>query len=290
MKLLHFLRLVRWPNLLIILFLHLLIAFQLPFISFSDSLFWCMTGGTILIAGAGNIINDLLDYDLDIVNKPAGVIIHRFIAPRLAWSYYFGLNILALAAALAIQNNFLITVFVVAILLLGAYAYWLKKALLLGNLVVSLLCAWVLVNFWWLYYPTLSSLWQSTLLFFASFAFGATWARELLKDLEDAKGDELYHAKTVPIVWGKNNTLLLTQIVLFCVLIVLLVLVHFLYAHTLYFAISYTLLILIPSLLYIMRHLYKLSLISVVAPTDYHVCSSYLKWYFLLGICCLFFI
>mgnify|MGYP000200458353 CR=1 FL=1 len=290
MNLLYFLRLVRWPNLLIILFLHLLIAFQLPFVAFSDTLFWCMTGGTILIAGAGNIINDLLDYELDIVNKPARVIIHRFVSHQVAWNYYFGLNILALAAAVAIQNNFLIIVFLLAILLLGAYAFWLKKSLLLGNLVVSLLCAWILVNFWWLYYPALSVLWQSTLLFFASFAFGATWARELLKDLEDAKGDELYHAKTVPIVWGKNNTLLLTQIILFCVLVVLLVLALFLYTCTLYWAIAYTLLILIPSLLYLMLRIHKLSRLSVVAPTDYHVCSSYLKWYFLLGICCLFFI
>ncbi|MEY3768729.1 MAG: hypothetical protein RLZZ11_1799, partial [Cyanobacteriota bacterium] len=37
---------------------------------------------------------------------------------------------------------------------------------------------------------------------FAFFAFAMTMAREIVKDLEDMKGDEQYGLKTFPLVFG----------------------------------------------------------------------------------------
>jgi len=89
----------------------------------------------------------------------------------------------------------------------------LKKKFLLGNIVISLLTAWVIFILFWfaLQYVTVTAgpgvninytkLFRVTFLY-AGFAFIISLIREVIKDMEDIEGDARFGCKTMPIVWG----------------------------------------------------------------------------------------
>jgi 4-hydroxybenzoate polyprenyltransferase len=107
-----------------------------------------------------------------------------------------------------------------AAVLLWFYSTHLKKTLLVGNIVVSLLTA--SVAFIPLVYEMgvmqklhpgfimesrhaiLSSF--KIIFIFSLFAFITSLAREIIKDMEDYKGDEATGGLTMPIVWGMRSS------------------------------------------------------------------------------------
>ena len=80
---LSFFRLIRWPNLLFILFTQFLYYYcivlpvEMPPVNstFSYPLFIYLIIASVLIAAAGYVINDYFDLDIDRVNKPGRMII-----------------------------------------------------------------------------------------------------------------------------------------------------------------------------------------------------------------------
>ena len=99
--------------------------------------------GDILIAAAGNIYNDIIDFKVDLINKKSKTIINRFITKQTAIIWVFVLNSIALilGAYLCYQldNYWLIILFFVSITLLILYSKWLKSIVLIGNVTVSIL-------------------------------------------------------------------------------------------------------------------------------------------------------
>ena len=68
----HFLRIIRWPNLLIIAFTQFLVAITLvQGVTFDniwqDSSFLALVASTVLIAAGGYLINDYYDTKIDLV-------------------------------------------------------------------------------------------------------------------------------------------------------------------------------------------------------------------------------
>ena len=61
-----------------------------------------------------------------------------------------------------------------------------------------------------LFYRTNNSL----VIIYALFAFFMTLVREVIKDMEDLKGDNSFGCKTLPIVWGIRKTKILLYIIL----------------------------------------------------------------------------
>jgi 4-hydroxybenzoate polyprenyltransferase len=101
-----------------------------------------------------------------------------------------------------------------SIILLWFYSTNFKKQLLIGNILISLLTAWVIVIIYCSKFPLHLSqlltadaneirLFRFTVLY-ASFAFVISLIREVIKDMEDIEGDRKYGCKTMPIVWGLN--------------------------------------------------------------------------------------
>ena len=67
--------------------------------------------------------------------------------------------------------------------------------------------------------PFLSSIYfigtdNSLVVIYALFAFFMTLVREVIKDMEDLKGDNSFGCKTLPIVWGIRKTKILIYIIL----------------------------------------------------------------------------
>ena len=203
---LGFVRLIRWQNLLIIVFTQYLTrifligheqAWQLAVLE--PALFWiCLS--TVLIAAAGYIINDYYDVKIDIINKPRRVIIGRFIRRRIAMGAHLTINLLALGIGWMVDKKvFLINA--LAIFCLWLYSNQLKRLPFWGNLMVALLTGLSLVVLAVHYYRH-----QQEVYIFALFAFSITLIREIIKDMEDVRGDANFGCQTLPILWGLRRT------------------------------------------------------------------------------------
>lgn len=271
--------LMRIPNLIIIGITLCLLYVNAEERSLDGLSFWALCLGTICIAGAGNIINDILDVEIDLINKKDRVIIGRFISIRAAWKFYFFLNTLALVLTIALKSIALFCFFSGAIVLLYFYSTLWKRQALIGNLVVAFLCAWVVVEFWWFSCDSLTVYWQGILLAYTAFAFLSTLLRELVKDMEDLEGDQQQACQTLAIQKGIPFVKKVLLVLLSFLLIVLIAEACFFYRYTAYLAFSYLIIALISPLFYLMKLLPTAKVAS-----DFGRISRLIKVYMLLGL------
>lgn len=203
---LGFLRLIRWPNLLIIAFTQYMArvfligpANEWMLILGENSIF-LITLSTVLIAAAGYVINDYFDVKIDLINKPERVIIGRYLKRRVAMTTHQVFNILGCAIGLYV-SKWVFLISVLSVTLLWLYASFFKKKPFIGNLIVSLLTSLSLIILA-IYYP----LNRELVGIYAFFAFGITLIREIIKDMEDVRGDASHGCRTLPIIWGIFRT------------------------------------------------------------------------------------
>ena len=159
------------------------------------------TTGALVTAGA-NAINDVFDIDIDRINRPDRPLPSGALTPfeaKRMWlivsAAAFGLNLFLNSAAL------LITVFSIA--LLYFYSARFKRTVLVGNLVVGLMTGMAFI------YGSVVAGKIERGVVPALFAFLVNLARELLKDVEDVKGDRIEKAMTMPVRYGATPSLIL---------------------------------------------------------------------------------
>jgi 4-hydroxybenzoate polyprenyltransferase len=98
----HFLKLVRWPNLVFILLAECLLHFCIykPLFPMAgmdvDIRFYFMLTSNILIAAAGYMINDYFDVNIDQVNKPQKVVVGSFISRRMVIFWHLIFSVLGM--------------------------------------------------------------------------------------------------------------------------------------------------------------------------------------------------
>jgi 4-hydroxybenzoate polyprenyltransferase len=166
----------------------------------SDPKLFVLSLSTVCIAAAGYIINDYFDIKIDIVNKPERVVVGRYLKRRWAMGAHQVLNVVGAALGLLLGIwVFLVNVF--SITLLWFYSERYKRAPFIGNLIVSLLTGFSLLILT-LNYPANRRL----VLIYAVFSFFISLIREIVKDMEDIRGDEAHGCRTLPIVWGIRRT------------------------------------------------------------------------------------
>lgn len=228
-----FFKLIRIENLLIIAITQWCIKYLIfapinEFSKFTPTLFTISLISTLLIAAAGYIINDYFDVKTDKINRPETVVIDVIIKRRWAMILHIILNgialVLGLYLALKCHSLKLLMFQLLSILLLWFYSTHFKKQLLIGNIVVSLLTATIpLMPMVYEYYLIggISSLTSFLIgdfiktlviivLGYSAFAFLTSFAREVIKDMEDYKGDIQTGCKTMPIVWGMITSKVVT--------------------------------------------------------------------------------
>jgi 4-hydroxybenzoate polyprenyltransferase len=162
-----------------------------------------------MIAAAGYIINDYYDIKIDLVNKPERVVIGQGITRRYAILFHTVLSMSGVCIGLFLDWRIGLINFVSAFLLWW-YSNDLKRQPFIGNLVVSLLTALAIVIVDALYRTG-----NYLIVIYASFAFFMTMIREIIKDMEDLKGDDTFGCKTLPIVWGVRKTKFLIYFIMF---------------------------------------------------------------------------
>ena len=151
-----------------------------------------------LLGAAGNVLNDVMDVDRDRINHPNRPLPAGLIKTRSALFVALGCFLTSVAFALTLTSA-QIVVFGVATLLLFVYSVRLSSIPLGGNLAVSFTVA-LSIPFGALDHTL------TTAVFVASgFAFLATLAREIMKDIQDLKGDEATGARTLAAVLGQEK-------------------------------------------------------------------------------------
>lgn len=166
----------------------------------SDWEFWCVSLVMLLIAAGGYWINDVYDFRIDRINKPERTVVNAFLSVKKVLTAYFVMHFLLLAFCIIWAKIELLFVFTLAIGLLFIYAAWLKRISVVGNLVVSFLTALVIISAGYLYKVNIPLVWMMI------FAFQINLIREIIKDIEDVKGDFHYKLQTLPIQLGIDKT------------------------------------------------------------------------------------
>jgi 4-hydroxybenzoate polyprenyltransferase len=155
---------------------------------------------TVLITAAGYMINDYYDVKIDLINRPKQVVVGKGIKRRVILVLHSVFNFAAIGLGWLVAPRIATFIFFAG-LLLWLYCNWLKRKPLIGNIAVAFLTA--------LSIYLVGHYYQKNELFvftFALFAFFLNLIRELLKDIEDRKGDHLHGSKTLPIVLGFRKT------------------------------------------------------------------------------------
>jgi len=223
MKITAFFKLVRFKNLVLVALTQYLLQYLVlePALNEAQLLpildkfhFFLLVFTTVLIAAGGYLVNDILDYEMDVVNKPEKVFVNRVFAKQTVWVFY-GISVLigfAIAWYLAfyVKNVPLVSIFPTAVLLLFFYSKSWKKKPLLGNVVVAVFCAFVAGVVLFAERENFAKMGESgrevTVLFggYLVFSFLSTLLREIVKDIEDMEGDREIGLATLPIRYGVN--------------------------------------------------------------------------------------
>lgn len=252
----NFIRLVRPKN------LFLIIITMYGFGWFLEDFSICLSCGiksldfnlivfsTILIAAAGNIINDYFDVKADRINKPERLIIDKYIKRRVAIFTHWILNLIAFIIAIYLSWHlntfFYLFIHLLSINCLWYYSVYLKRRVLIGNIVFALLTALVplLVGFYFYTEETNHTIYNyesiqpfelntkiNFILFISLilslFAFTLNLGYEISKDIHDISVYKKLKYNTLAIYLGYKKTRLILMAILSITIVFSLVLFFF---------------------------------------------------------------
>lgn len=175
-----------------------------------------LSSATVCVAAAGNLLNDYVDRERDAINKPSKNYAGFWIEHKLIWPVYLSLNVFAIY--LGFLLNLWLSVFILmTIVLMLVYNYSWKDLPIIGNLTIAFLTALSLL----LVRIVNRDIDAPVMLYYAMFALFLTWARELVKDLEDRVGDASVGAKNLSLKIGVKSSLMFFRMLIVFVLALL---------------------------------------------------------------------
>jgi len=223
-----YLKIIRPVNLGIIILTQLLLRFCIvevylgmsnvaPALGYID--LGLLIAATVMVAAAGNIVNDILDLPADRTNRPGRILVGQKIPEKNAWIFYAALNIASLVIgfylAIRVGNLMIGFIFPAVAGLLYLYSSKYQKMVLTGNIVIALLSALVIIVPWLFEFFALKNdpiafvesmkqlpVIQAFVAGYAVFAFFVSLLREIVKDVEDQEGDRKGGYRTLAVVYG----------------------------------------------------------------------------------------
>ncbi len=294
-----FIRLIRWPNLVFIAltqFLFWTCIIQPVFeeagkkSSLSPFQFILLSLSSVFIAAAGYIINDYFDVNIDQVNKPDKLIVQKFISRRWTIIWHLILSMIGIVIGFYLDFTTKVTLLgfsnLSCVILLFIYSISLKKKLLVGNILISLLTAWVILVLTWcearfFFRDSLLNMPKIARFSFlyAGFAFVISLIREVVKDMEDMEGDRRYGCTTMPLVWGVNVSKMFAGVWMVVLLTSLLFINIYVLQFGWWLSFGWCMILLIAPLALSIQKLYKSS-----NAIDFHRLSTLIKIIMLSGI------
>lgn len=291
------LKLIRIENLVLLALMQLLVRYgflkqQGIALALNDWQFGCLVLSTVLIAAAGYIINNIYDQETDAINKPQQRIVGTKMSETAAYNYYVGFNIVGVGLGFYLSQVILRPSFAVLFILVAAllflYATQWKGMIILGNLVVALILAisvWI-IGVFDIFPATYEANQKEMALVFsvlndyALLALMVNFIREMVKDLQDFKGDKTVGIRTLAVVWGVHKTARLTAVVHIIPLTLLLWYVNkYLMASNLLIITGYLLFLVIAPLVFTAVSLWKAQ-----TKEQFGQSAQVLKWVIVFGI------
>ena len=167
----------------------------------------------LLLMMGMNLFNDIFDIQTDSINRPNRTLVRY---PYLK-NYFIilGLVLLICAIILSFLLNYKATIIVLfTVFILIAYTPVFKKMLFLGNIIIAFFLGLVFI-----FIEVSTTQTFSTLLIPAIIAFSISLIREIIKDIEDYKGDKASHIYTAAVYFGvKKTSYLSTSIISFFII------------------------------------------------------------------------
>lgn len=265
-----FLKLTRFWNLLIIALAQYFAAvFLEQHASLADWRLFVLSLSTVIIAAGGYIINDYYDVKIDLINKPERVVIGKEVNRRFALLFH------SLLSMSGVALGFLLNWRIGAINFLSAFLLWwysndLKRQPFVGNFVVALLSGLSVLLINVLYKEN-----HPFVIIYSIFAFAITLVREIVKDMEDLKGDNSFGCRTLPIVLGIRKTKMILYLLLVAFIITVAMIGYFYLSLALYYLLF---ILVVPSLLL------TITLARADTKKDFYLLSQMCKVIMLLGI------
>ncbi|AWH84810.1 ubiquinone biosynthesis protein UbiA [Flavobacterium album] len=161
------------------------------------NLFFIVLASSLTIA-SGYIINNFYDAQKDLINRPKKSMLDRLVSQGTKLRVYFMLNFTVFLLALLVSWRAAVF-FSAYIFLIWFYSHKLKKYPLIGNLTAALLA--ILPFFGILMY---FKNFYEVIFAHATFLFLLILTRELIKDLENIKGDIVADYRTIPVMFGEK--------------------------------------------------------------------------------------
>jgi len=229
---LTYLKLIRYQNLIFIALIQLVMS-QVVLVPIMQTfgfdtstdirILFLLIFATILIAAGGYVLNDYFDVKIDSINRPDKLIVGNKLSRQTAMVLHqvlTGLGVICgLVLAYFTKSFTLAFIFIVIPGLLWFYSASYKRQFLIGNLVVAFISAIAILvvgitqlallqkEFGSLVFETpIPSQFYGWIGGFAVFSFLCTLIREIIKDIEDEKGDREMECHTMPIKWGTKKT------------------------------------------------------------------------------------
>ena len=293
----NLLKLIRYQNLLMLALMQFLFRYgflklQNVQLALTDWQYGLLVLATVSIAAGGYIINAILDVKTDTDNRPNTIIIGDSISEAKGYNLYIGFTVIGVVSGFYLSNTInkpsFASLFIIIVATLYFYSLSLKQSLLIGNLIVALLLSFslLIVGVFDLYPVTseenrpIMGLLFGILLDYAIFAFLLNFIREIVKDLEDVKGDAHQGMRTLPIIFGVKKT---TKIVLVLSLIPIICIVYYLnyylFQSGLIISSIYGFVFILAPLIY-----FTLKIMPATQTNDFHHLSAVLKWVLFFGI------
>lgn len=152
-----------------------------------------------LTIASGYIINNFYDSKKDLINRPNKSKLDRLVQQKTKLQTYFTINFIVFLIAFFVSLK-AVLFFSAYIFLIWFYSHKLKKILIIGNLTASFLAILpffaILLYFKNFYHVIFAH---------ASFLLLLLLTREIIKDLENIKGDIANDYKTIPIIFGEKT-------------------------------------------------------------------------------------
>ncbi len=169
---------------------------------------------TVGAIASGYIINNFYDSEKDSINRPHIATLEQYVSQNTKLTLYFIINIIVviIASYVSFRSVLFFSIYIFAIWL---YSHKIKKRPIVGNLISAIL---TITSFFaiFLYYKNYSGL----IFVFGFYLFLILAMRELVKDLENLKGDLTLDYKTVPVVYGeKTAKIMITLLVVINILV-----------------------------------------------------------------------
>ena len=175
-----------------------------------DRTLFALILASVAAIASGYIINNFYDSEKDSINRPQQVSVEKMVSQNTKLILYFILNISVIIAASYVSFR-AVLFFSLYIFAIWFYSHKIKKRPVVGNLTSAIL---TITPFFaiFLYYKNFSS----SIFVFGFYLFLVLSMRELIKDLQNLKGDLLQNYKTIPVVYGEKYAKLMIIVLVVC--------------------------------------------------------------------------